>query len=126
MSTLALASLFLQQQQVPTEVGLGGWLVVLVFYLFVAYCFVKIAEKTGTEPAWWGWIPILNVFLLLKVAGRAMWWFILLLIPLVNAIVAIVVWVDVCKARGKSPWLVIGLLIPVVNLITLGYLAFSE
>jgi hypothetical protein len=127
MYSLALA--LLQQPDVDALMGtfLLVFLVVFVaIYAFVAFCFQKIAEKTGTENGWWAWIPILNVVLMLNIAGRPIWWIILFFIPLVGIVIAIVVLVDILKALNKSPWLVIGLLIPGVNFIVLGYLAFAD
>jgi hypothetical protein len=99
---------------------------IAVFYIYAAVCVMKIAEKTNTPDAWWAWVPILNVVLLIKIAGKPLWWILLLIIPLVNLIILILVWIAVCEARQKSPALVIGLLLPVVNLVVLGYLAFSD
>lgn len=110
---------------------MGTWLLVFLvvfvaIYAFTAFCFQKIAEKTGTENGWWAWIPILNIVLMLNIAGRPIWWIILFFIPLVSLVIAIVLMVDILKALDKSPWLVIGMLIPGVNFIVLGYLAFSD
>ncbi|MFQ5723447.1 MAG: DUF5684 domain-containing protein [Terriglobia bacterium] len=123
MSIPALAWLALQQE-VPEEVGIVFGLVFLVIYLFCAFCFVKIAQKTNTEPAWWGWIPILQALLLLKVAGKPMWWIILLFIPIVSIIIGIIVSLGVAEARGKS--VVWGVLLVLLPIIALPYLAFSE
>lgn len=100
--------------------------VFLAMYAFFAFCFMKIAEKTGTENGWWAWIPILNLLLMLKIADRPMWWIILFIVPFVSLVIALVVGADICKACGKSPWLTLGMLIPLVNFGVIGYLAFSD
>ena len=100
--------------------------IILAVYAYTAICFMKIAEKTGTENGWWAWIPILNILLMLAIARKPMWWIILMLIPLVNLVIIILVFVAICQARGKSGLLTIGMLIPIVNLIVLGYLAFGD
>lgn len=103
------------------------WVVAFVaIYVFTAVCFQKIAERTNTEDAWWAWVPILNILLMLKIAEKPMWWIILLFIPLVNFIIAILVLLRICERRGKPGWMVVGMLIPVVNFVVLGYLAFSD
>jgi hypothetical protein len=105
----------------------GFFLVVgLIFYAYAAICLVKIAEKTNTPDGWWAWVPVMNILLMIKIAGKPLWWILLCLIPLVNLIILILIWVAVCEARKKSPALVIGLIIPVVNLAVMGYLAFSD
>ena len=106
---------------------LGVYLIfVLVLYAYVAFCFMKIAEKTGTENGWWAWIPILNILLMLAIARKPMWWILLMLIPLVNIVIAILVLVEICKVRGKPGWWAIGFLLPIVNLVLLGVLAFGD
>jgi len=101
-------------------------LVGLAIYAFVAFCFMKIAEKTGTDNGWWAWIPILNILLMLKIADRPMWWIILFFVPILSFIIFLVVFADICKACDKSPWLTVGMLIPLVNIGVVGYLAFSD
>ena len=98
----------------------------LVFYLYTALCLQVIATKTGTANAWLAWIPIANVFLMLNVAQKPAWWFILMLIPFVNIIIAIIVWMQIAKARRKAEWWGIMMIVPVMNFIAPGYLAFSE
>ena len=124
--TLPLSLGWVLQDDMPALPGLGILALVLLFYVYLALCLQKIAEKTNTDNAWWAWIPILNVLLLLRIADKPLWWILQLVIPLVNFIIAILVWVAVCQARGKSPWLVVGMLVPGVNLVVLGYLGFSE
>ena len=122
MNPSTLVWLFLQEGPSPVPTVL----IVLAVYAFTAFCFQKIAERTSTEPAWWAWIPILNVLLMLKIAGRPLWWIVLFLVPLVNIVIAVLVLVNVCQKRGKSGWLAVGFFIPVVNLFALGYLAFAD
>ena len=60
----------------------------------------------------------------LKIAGKPLWWIILLLIPLVNFIVMIVLLMDFAKAYGKSSLFGIGLLL--LGPICLPILAFGD
>ena len=106
--------------------GLIGFVLAVGIYVFVCYCLKLICEKAGHQPGVLIWIPIANLIPLLTVAKLPIWFIILLLIPLVNLVVIIVMWVKICQARGKPGWMVILLLIPLVNLIFIPYLAFSE
>ncbi len=54
-------------------------------------------------------IPIYNVILLLEIAGRPLWWIVLLLIPIVNFVVAILVSLDIAKQFGKGAGFGVGL-----------------
>ena len=123
---------FTMPAEMAAQPSMPGWAIALVLlislavYLFYAYCLVVISQKTGRGTSWWGWVPILNILLIIEIAGKPMWWIILYFIPLVNFIVGIIVIVNVCVARGKSGWLVIMLFIPIANFVFLPYLAFSE
>ncbi|MBI4466381.1 MAG: signal peptidase I [Acidobacteria bacterium] len=99
-------------------------LVFAAIYAFFAICLMKIAQKTNTDNAWWAWIPILQIILLLNVAHKPVWWIILLFVPLVNIVISILVFIGVAEARGKGAiWGIIAAFIPIIGL---PYLAFSE
>lgn len=125
MHILAQVSPNFQQPVAPMS-STTALLILLAIYAFTSLCLQKIAQKTNTESAWVAWIPVVNLFLMLKVADKPLWWFILLVIPVVNLIVFIVVFVGICRARDKSPAWVISQFLPVLNFVGLGYLAFSE
>jgi hypothetical protein len=99
---------------------------VLAFYVYLAVCLMKIAQKTGTPDEWWAWIPILNVLLMLKIAKKPLWWILLFLIPLVNIVIGIMVWMKIAEAVGKPSYWGIFMILPVVGLVAPGYLAFSK
>jgi uncharacterized protein DUF5684 len=61
----------------------------------------KVFTKAG-KPGWAAIIPFYNLYVLLKIAGRPGWWLILFLIPLVNIVIAFVLYVDVAKSFGKG------------------------
>jgi hypothetical protein len=50
-----------------------------------------------------------NVYTLLKIAGRPGWWLLLLLIPLVNLIIGILLALDLAKSFGKGAGFGLGL-----------------
>ncbi|HWR82591.1 MAG TPA: DUF5684 domain-containing protein [Candidatus Deferrimicrobium sp.] len=102
------------------------WIIILAVYLYFAFTLYKIACKTGyAQNAWWGFIPILNLFLLVKMAGRPMYWFLFLLIPFLNLIMYAVLWIDVAKACRQSPVWGFLCILPIINLISMGVIAFS-
>lgn len=97
-----------------------------VGYVYVSLALQTIAQKTNTPNGWLAWIPIANIILMLEIAKKPIWWIILFLIPLVNLIMSIIVWMGIAEARRKPSWWGILLIIPVVNLIVPGYLAWSD
>ena len=98
----------------------------LAGYVYVALALQTIATKTNTENAWLAWIPIANIFLMLSIAKKPMWWFILFLVPLANIVVAIMVWMAVAEARNKPNWWGILTIVPIANIVVPGYLAWSD
>ena len=98
----------------------------LAVYVWLALCLHTIANKTNTPNGWLAWIPIANLYLMCKVAGRSGWWTILFFIPLVNIIIGIIVWMGIAEARKQPSWLGILMIIPIANLVIPGILAFSK
>lgn len=82
------------------------WLALVVLIIAAMW---KIFTKAG-EPGWAALIPIYNFLVLLKIAGKPMWWFILMLIPIVNLIVAIIVMVSLAKNFGRGTGFALGLI----------------
>lgn len=96
------------------------WLAVVVLVIASVW---KVFAKAG-EPGWAAIIPIYNVIVFLKIAGRPWWWVFLLLIPLVNIIVGIIASLDVAKAFGKGAGFGVGLAL--LGVIFYPILAFGE
>jgi hypothetical protein len=99
---------------------------IAVIYVYMALALMTIATKTNTPNGWLAWIPIANIFLMFNIAGKPAWWFILILIPLVNIVIAIIVWMAIAEARHKPNWWGILMIVPVINIIVPGYLAWSD
>jgi hypothetical protein len=88
--------------------GFLGSLIFLAILVAVIAGFWKTFTKAG-KPGWGAIIPIYNVILLLEIAGRPIWWILLMLIPVVNFVVAIIVSIDVAKNFGKGAGFGLGL-----------------
>lgn len=117
-------------QQMSPGIGIGMVITWLVFYLFFAFCLAMIAKKTGREfgaSFIMAIIPIANIILLLQIACKPWWWLFLFLIPIVNIVIAIIVWMKVAEARGKPGWWgILICLVPIVNLVLFLILAFGK
>lgn len=87
--------------------GIGMLFFLAVFVLVIAGMW-KVFTKAG-KPGWACIIPIYNVIVLLQIAKRPVWWFLLFLVPVVNFIIIIVVSIDVAKAFGKGAGFGLGL-----------------
>jgi len=115
-------------QAVP-QMPMWAIVVWLIVYLFAAFCVAKIAVKTGLpfgKSFLFAILPILNIYLLVKMAGKPGWWLLLMLIPFVNFVILIILWVEIMKKCGKPSWWVVLLFIPIVNFIIFLMLAFGK
>jgi hypothetical protein len=81
-----------------------AWLVLTIVGLWMMFV------KAG-EAGWKSLIPIYNLIIILKIAGRPVWWFLLFLIPCVSIIVYIIVANDLSKSFGKGVGFTIGLVV---------------
>jgi hypothetical protein len=70
--------------------------------------FWKVFTKAG-KPGWACLVPIYNVICMLQIVGRPLWWFLLMLVPIVNIVVAVIVSMDMSRSFGKGPGFGIGL-----------------
>lgn len=102
--------------------GAGAGAILTLF--FFAMIIVMIAAQwmvftKASQPGWACLIPILNFLVILKLVKRPMWWILLLLIPFVNFVTLIIIFVDLAKAFGKGVGFAIGLIIlgPIFYLI---------
>ncbi|MFZ3054542.1 MAG: DUF5684 domain-containing protein [Minisyncoccales bacterium] len=112
----------------PVWSWFSGWYLLLwiVFYAYLAFCLQILAQRTNTPNSWLAWIPIGNIFLMISIAQKPMWWILLFLIPLVNIVIAVIIWMAISERRGKPNWLGILILISPINLFIIGYLAFFD
>lgn len=72
-----------------------------ITYILVAIGMWPMLKKAG-RLGWGGFIPIYNIYLQIKLAGRSGILLILYIVPIVNIVVAIVVAVGVARAFGKG------------------------
>ena len=99
------------QDTFPTQTGPGAtfwivWLAVMVFYIAAMW---KVFVKAG-QPGWAAIVPIYNCVVLLQIAGKPVWWILLLLIPFVNIVVAIMMWHAISTNFGKGVGFTLGLI----------------
>lgn len=93
--------------------GSGGVSAILIV-IYVAIIVLEIAgiwrafTKAG-QPGWAAIIPIYNVYVMLKIAGRPGWWLLLFLIPFVNIVILFIMMIDVAKSFGKTAGFGVGL-----------------
>jgi Family of unknown function (DUF5684) len=105
------------------SMGMGGMLFILVFVVLMIASLWKVFTKAG-EPGWASIIPIYNYVVLVKIAGKPLWWFLLLLIPFVNFVIIFIVSIAIAKNFGKGVGFGIGLVL--LSFIFFPILAFGD
>lgn len=102
----------------------------LALYVYTALALMNIAKKLEVENAWFAWVPILNMALLLKMGMQNPWLILLVLIPglgaLIVAILSVIATMKICEKRGYDKLLGLLSLVPVANLVLLGVLAWGK
>ena len=131
LTLLTAVPVFADAPSGPQVMAMGAaflflFVIFIAAYIYFALALQTIATKTNTEKAWWAWVPIIQVILMLNIAKKPVWWLVLLLIPLVNIVIGIIVWMAIAEARQKPNWWGILVIVPVVGIIVPGYLAWSD
>lgn len=68
----------------------------------------KVFTKAG-KPGWAAIVPIYNVIVMLEIAGKPLWWLVLMIIPVVNFVAAIIVCIALAAKFGKGSGFGVGL-----------------
>ncbi len=101
--------------------GIVTAVIVIAIVLFYLIAYWRIFSKAG-RPGILAIIPIVSTFVLLSIVGRPLWWFVLFLIPVVNIVMAIIVYNDLSKSFGHGAGFTVGLvLLPEIFIPVLGY-----
>ena len=105
----------------------GGIFLSLFFLVFIGMFVIafagmwKMFEKAG-HPGWAALIPIYNMFLLIRIAGKPDVWIVFMFIPVANLIIGILIAIEVAKRFGKGTGFGVGMiLLPVVFYPILGF-----
>jgi hypothetical protein len=92
----------------------GVLIFVLALTLFKIVTWWRVCSRAG-QPGWSMFIPIYNLYVVMKVAGKPGWWLLLMFLPVVNLIVSILIPFGIARTFGRGPGFAIGLLLlPVI------------
>lgn len=101
--------------------------IVMILYLAILFISLiaswKLFTKAG-EEGWKSLIPFYNTYTLFKIVYGNGWRFLLLLIPIVNIVIIIKLYLDMAKAYGKPAIFGVGLLF--LNFIFVMILSFGS
>jgi hypothetical protein len=65
---------------------------VIVFYILISIMLARIFRKAGVE-GWKAWVPVYNTWVTLEIGDQKGWWALLLLIPIVNIIATVFLYI---------------------------------
>jgi hypothetical protein len=98
-----------------------GIVIGVAIAIFMIAALWAVFEKAG-HKGWMAIIPILNTYVVIRIANRPGWWILLMLIPCVSIVVAIIVYIDLAKEFGKSAAYGVGMiLLPFIFIPMLGW-----
>lgn len=109
-------------QILPADYQPFAGLIAFIVYLLLVIALWKVFKKAG-RPGILSLIPIVNLIVLLRIAGYSGWLVLLYLIPIVNLIFAIFVAVRLGESFGKGGFFsVLWLwLFPIIGYFILGF-----
>jgi hypothetical protein len=94
------------------------WYVTVAFFIAAQW---KLFAEAG-EPGWAALVPIYNMVVMMKIAGKPEWWVILLFIPIANFVAAIIMYFGLARNFGRSDGFAVGLIfLPYIFLLILGF-----
>jgi hypothetical protein len=84
-----------------------GPLVIAIILVILAVGILMIAAtwrlfSKAEQRGWAAIIPFYNTIVLLRIAGKPWWWLLLTVIPFVNVVIAVIVFLDLAKSFGKG------------------------
>jgi hypothetical protein len=110
--------------------AIGMFLFVMLFalvfgiamYVIFALLMGRIFKKAGVE-SWKAWVPVYNNWVLLELGGQQGFWAVLALIPVVNIVAAVFIYIAMynigLKLGKEGAFVLLAIFIPVVWLIWL-------
>ncbi|MCP5488735.1 MAG: signal peptidase I [Verrucomicrobia bacterium] len=102
-------------------IGMFGLFIYVAIIALVVASMWMVFTKAG-KPGWAAIVPIYNMIVLLEIAGKPLWWVLLLFVPFVNFVVSILVYINLAKAFGKGGGFAAGLiLLPIIFFPILGF-----
>lgn len=85
-------------------------IICLVISLFMLVAKWKVFTKAG-QPGIGCIVPIYDLYLMLKIAGKPGWWLWLMFIPFANFVVAILMMIGLSENFGKGGGFTVGLIL---------------
>ncbi len=108
-------------------------IIALALYIYSALVLMAIAKKTKTPNGWLAFIPIANVYLMVKIAKLSGWFTLIVLVPIIPVVGSLALtagtiwfWWRIAENIKKPGWWSLLMLVPVLNLIIMGIMAWGK
>ncbi|BBC25455.1 DUF5684 domain-containing protein [Pseudanabaena sp. ABRG5-3] len=125
-TTVNYDSLTEEQKALADKILLFAGTFGLVAYLFTSFCLMKIADKLDIPNSWLSWVPIAQIWVMVRAAGKPGWWLILFFIPLVNFVIGLIVFFSIPTSLNKSSLYGLLIFVPILGVfLYFGLLAFT-
>lgn len=95
----------------------------LPFIIFNTVIMWKTFAKAG-KPGWAVLVPIYNAIVAIQIAGKPIWWILLLFIPIVNIVISAILSIETAKRFGQDA--AFGFLLFFLPIIGYAILAFGS
>lgn len=105
------------------QLSSGFIVAMLIMWLIVVAAMWRVFEK-AKQPGWAAIIPIYNIYIMTRIAGKPGYWTLLIFIPIVNIVIAIWLYNMISKSFGKDEAFTVGLVL--LGLIFWPILGFSD
>lgn len=103
--------------------GIGVLVGAMLFLLVIIASCWKMYEKAGVA-GWKAIVPFYNMYVLVQIAGKPWWWFLLMFVPVVGIVIALLVCLSLAERFGKGTLFGIGLFF--LGFIFIPILAFGK
>lgn len=91
-------------------------------YVLICYPLMRLSHRFKCG-GWMAWVPILQIFQLLRVADKSPIWFLFFLFPVISLLAFVFVGMSIARRLEQPYWLGYFMLVPGVNIFVLWHLA---
>lgn len=96
----------------------------IVVYIVRSIALGRIFKKAG-QPAWKAWIPVYWLWVLMQLGGQEGYWSVLSVLPVVNVVSLVVLYVAMyhvgLKLQKPGAFVLVGIFLPVIWYVWLGF-----
>ena len=95
----------------------------VILYVIVSLCLMTIFKKAGVKNAWAAWVPYYNSLKTLQIGGQQGFWAILAIIPVINIVAAVFMYIAMynvgLKLGQEGVFVLLAIFLPIVWIIWL-------